>query len=62
MPPGYGGPSEVHGVPSREVRIMVLRLFFAAASSASLRGAPTGIVTFTGRRPQVACSWIAGVG
>jgi hypothetical protein len=37
-------PSEVHGVPSVEVRMIVLRLFFAAVSSASLRGAPTGIV------------------
>src|SRR5215475_1164168 len=43
-------PSDVHGVPSMVVRMMVLRLSFAAASSASLSGAPTGIVTVTGRR------------
>src|SRR5258708_24581317 len=43
-------PSGVHGVPSMVVRMMVLRLFFPAAPSASFRGAPTGIVTYTNRR------------
>jgi hypothetical protein len=41
-------PSEVHGVPSMEVRMTMLRLFFAATSSASLRGA--GLHEFCNRR------------
>jgi hypothetical protein len=44
-------PSDVRGVPSMVIRMTVLRLSFAAASSASLSGAPTGIVTGSGRHP-----------
>src|SRR5262245_48293316 len=43
-------PPDVHGLPALLVRMIVLR--FAAASSAALSGAPTGITT---RAPVFDC-------
>ena len=47
LPHDARNPSGVHGLPSEFSRMIGLRLFFAASSSAALSGTPTGTCTRT---------------